>query len=207
MMQPNDMQMRVATQQKRRPPGEPTRIDVGFTGNGELPDNATAGPIELTIEATNADGDLAVWFDDFWWTDVIERWGWDFVTLHLAPTPRALLHPVVLHQMEMVSRVAPRWRIVAHVYRDDVSTEDAIESLACSPYHEVRFIDEERCVTAQADRASLGLPIGDLLGRIRRDQRRLQTTRPVLVKLPAAALKLPTPAAVEPPAVAGVGSV
>ena len=207
MMQPDDLQVRMATQQKRRPPDEPTRVDVGFTGNGEFSGDSTSGPIELTIEATNADGDLAGWFDDFWWTDVIERWGCDFVTLHLAPTTQALLHPVVLHQMEMVSRVAPRWRIVAQVYRDDVATEDAIESLACSPYHEIRFIDEERCVSAHADRASLGLPIDDLFGRIRKDQSRLQTTRPVLVKSPAAVVKLPAPAAVEPPAVAGVGSV
>jgi len=170
-----------------------------FAGNGELHDDDAPGPIELTIEATNAEGDLAAWFDDFWWTDVIERWGYEPVTIHLAPTPQALLHPVVLHQMEMVRRVAPRWRTVGHVYSHDVTSDDATESIACSPYHEIRFLDKERRGAVESERQGKALPIDELFGRIRREQSRLRTMRPVLVRIPSPATEPSVPAAVEAP--------
>ncbi|MHC4696143.1 MAG: hypothetical protein ACYTFA_05300 [Planctomycetota bacterium] len=180
--------VREATQKMRQPPREPIRITASFDGNGELDEGLLVGPIELTIEATNLDGDLAPWFDDYWWIELIERWGDQPVTLHIAPTPDAVAHPVVLHQMEMVSRVASRWRMVGHGYRGDISTDDAIELLAASPYHEVRFIDQGRPDgPIPARRGRFDLAIEDLFGRIRREQIRIGATRPVLVRLPSGA--------------------
>lgn len=178
--------MREETQKMRCPPGESVRITASFDSTGELEGEFPAGPKELTIEATNDEGELAVWFDDYWWTDLIERWGYDPVTLHLAATSAALTHPVVLHQMEMVCRVAPRWRMVGHAYRTDISSDDSIELLAASPYHEVRFIDEARPGgPALSSPGRVDLPIEELFGRIRTEQIRIGATRPVMVRLPS----------------------
>ena len=197
---------REATQKMRQPPREPVRITASFDGTGDLEGEFPARHKELTIEATNADGELALWFDDYWWTDLIERWGHDSVTLHLAPTPGALTHPVVLHQMEMVCRVAPRWRMVGHAYRTDISSADSIELLASSPYHEVRFVDQARPDGSDSTRrGSLDLTVEELFGRIRREQIRVGSTRPVLVRLPAGTV---APATAAPaPEVDAVGTV
>jgi len=177
--------IRLATEQRRLPPGEPLALTVVFGGMGELETSAASGPLDLTVEATDGHGDLAAWFDDYWWTEVIERWVDVSVTLHLAETPGALLHPVVLHQMEMVCRVAPRWRIVGHAYRDDIAGDEAIEVLACSPYHEIRIKDLARPDRAHSNRLAMPMSVEEMFGRIRREQARIGASRPVLVRLPA----------------------
>ena len=190
------MAAREATQKSRHAPREPVCITASFAGAGELEGGNEAGPKELTIEATNIDGELATWFDDCWWIDCIERWGREPVTLHIAPTPGAVTHPVVLHQMEMVSRVASRWRIVGHANRGDALSDDSVESLASSPYHELRFMDRDRPEgSGPAGRRIFDLPIEELFSRIRREQIRIGATRPVLVKLPSGP---DTPSAVVP---------
>ncbi|UCE61175.1 MAG: hypothetical protein JSU63_05380 [Phycisphaerales bacterium] len=196
----SSVEQRRATQQKRRPPGEVVRVTARFDSDGVLQEDLTSAPAEVMIEATDSEGEVAVWFDDYWWTDLIERWVDDPITLHITQTPGALLHPVVLHQMEMVGRVAPRWRMVGHSYRSDVSTDDAIESLACSAYHEVRFLDQTRPGAPRSDREGLDLSVDELFGRIRREQVRLGATRPVLVRLPAQSpvgVKEPSPGVCE----------
>ena len=177
---------RKATQRLRRPPTEPHHIRVSFDGGGELGDDIVPAPVELTIEATNADGELAGWFSDYWWTEVIQRWGEDPVAVHVAPTPSALLHLVVLNKLEMLRRVAPRWRVVGHTYASEVATDDAIESLATSPYDEVRFIDQPRPGVV-SDRGRWELPLGELFACIRRAQERAGTARPILTRLPSSA--------------------
>ncbi len=180
------MAVREAAQKERHAPREPVCLTASFDGSGDLGGAAPAGPKELTIEATNREGELAQWFDDYWWIDLIERWGFEQVTLHIAPTPGALTHPVVLHQMEMVRRVAPRWRIVGHAYRNDILSDETIESLASSPYHEARFIDQTRPdVPTPARGGSFDWAIEVLFGRIRREQTRIGAARPVLVRLPS----------------------
>lgn len=175
---------RRAAERRRRPPGNPVFIRATFDRGLHLGNEAPA-PTDLTVEATNADREPAEWFDDVWWTALIELWGNAALTLHIAPTPAALLHPVVLHQIEMVSRVAPRWRIVGHAYRDEVITDDAVEALARSPYHEVRFIDQGTPSARQGDRCDWAPTLQELFGRIRREQSRRRAVRPILVRLPA----------------------
>ena len=177
-------EVRKATQRLRRPPTEPHHIRVSFEGGGELGDDIVPAPVELIIEATNAAGELAGWFSDYWWTEVIQRWGEEPVTVHIAPTPSALLHPVMLNKLEMLRRVASRWRVVGHTYASEVATDDAIESLATSPYDEVRFIDQPR-PGVLPDRRRWELPLGELFGCIRRAQERAGTVRPILTRLPS----------------------
>ena len=177
-------EIRRATEGSRRAPSEPTRI-IATYDNGALGADIERGPIVLTIEATNGDSGLAPWLDDIWWTEVIQRWADCHVTVCIAPTPGALLHPVVLHQVEMLRRVVPDWRIVGHAHVDDVASDDDATRLAGSPYHEVRFIDRPRPGTAPSDRCTWKLTVEGLLGRIRNEQSRLGVTLPVLVRLPA----------------------
>lgn len=175
---------RLATERRRRPPGDTTRLVVTFGGGGEIDCKNTDGPIELRVEPTDRDGHLAEWLDDTWWTKLIERWGDDAVTITIAPTRDALLHPVVLHHLEMLQRVVPAWRIVGHAYLDDAGGEQAIRQLAMSPYHEVRFVDRLRPGTQPLDRC-VGAPgIGALFAAVREEQARVGARRPVLVRMP-----------------------
>ena len=183
-----DLERRVETrhvvQRSRRAPREPARIVATFDEGCELGDEVILAPIELTIEPTNAEMETASWFNDFWWTDVIQRWNDCSVTVHIAPTPGALLHPVVLYQLDMLWRVAPNWRIVGHAYTDDIVTDEAIDQLASSPYHEVHFTDQPRPGAPSSDRCTWRRPLEDLFGRIRRAQSRVGAVTPILVRLP-----------------------
>jgi len=185
MLTEESKQARLDTIQRRRPPGDPVPVVASFEA-GYRPCEANGpAPTDLTIETTNEAGETADWFNDTWWAGGIRSWGDAAVTLHVAPTPGALLHPVVLHQLEMVGRVLPQWRVVGHGYRDDVVTEEAIETLAQSPYHEIRFVDQPRPTSPRSDRCDLAPPLEELFGRIRREQSRVASTRPILVRLPA----------------------
>jgi hypothetical protein len=190
---------RRTTQCARRAPLEAVRINATYDNGGDLGDEVHAGPIELCIEATNADGQIADFFDDAWWLEVIERWADEQVTVKMLHTPAALLHPITLHHMEMVARVAPRWRLVGRAYVSDVTTDEDIVALAQSPYHEVRFIDQPRPGPAGSKRSIGTLPIAELIGRIRREQERMNASHPILVRLPApivrpeSATELPDP--------------
>jgi hypothetical protein len=177
-------EVRRATEGSRRAPSEPTRIVAAFD-NGALGEDIERGPIVLTIEATSNDSGLAPWLDDIWWTEVIQRWADCQVTVCIAPTPGALLHPVVLHQVEMLRRVVPDWRIIGKAHVDDVASDDDATRLAGSPYHEVRFIDQVHPGAAPSDRCTWKLTLEELFGRIRSEQSRLGVTLPVLVRLPA----------------------
>jgi hypothetical protein len=141
--------------------------------------------VQLTIECTNEAMEFASWLTDDWWATVIQHWADRVVTVHIAPTPTALLHPVLLYQLAMVRRVEPRWRIVGQAFVDDIITDDAVAELAQSPYHEVRFRDSPRVVAPPSDRVSWTPTIEDLFGRLRRDQERLDRSTPILVRLPA----------------------
>ncbi len=185
---------RRATQGLRRPPVEPNRVHVGLDSRGKLGERIVPGPIELTVEATDVDGETVSWLDDAFWTRAMQRWADESVTVHIAPTPHALLHVVVLHQMEMLRRVVPGWRLVGHAYRDDVAGDTNIELAATSAYDEIRFHDEPRPGHA-GDVRRWELPLDKLFGQIRREQARAGVTRPILMRLSAghAASRLTAP--------------
>jgi len=173
------------TQGRRRRPVGPVQLSVPFNGSGELQGEDSGGPVEVTIQATNADGALADWLTDEWWAQLIVPWAERSVVLHVAATPAALLHPVVLHQLEMLRRVVPRWRLVGYVYRDDFAVPGDIELAARAAYDEIRIYDQARPGRAETARMGCGMPTEQVLGEIRREQVRLGTSSPVLVRLPA----------------------
>lgn len=176
---------RELTTQRRLRPSSMTQLVATFDGGGTLSDHPRHGPIRIDVEATNAGGELAKWFGDDWFTDLIHRFGDDFVTLHIAPTPDALLHPCVIYEAEMLRRVVPHWRVIITAYLSDVQTAEAVRGVAESPYHEVRFLDETRPTIMTGSRLGLDWSVTDLFGRIRREQGTSTGRVPVLVRLPS----------------------
>lgn len=176
---------RNATQNNRHGPRKPVKILAAFGGGGKLPPEDVSGPVELTVEATDSDLDVASWLTDEWWAEVIQRWADRPVTVHVAPTPAALLHPVLLYQLAMLRRVTPTWRLVGQGYVDDVVTDDAVTELAGSPYHEVRFTEQYRPGVPAPERRSWTVALDELFGRIRKEQMRVAAFTPILVRLPS----------------------
>lgn len=177
--------MRQVAQDNRRAPTEPTRVFARFDGEGKLGAAVPAGPIELRVEATDAGAQLAPWLDDEWWAYVLQRWVDRPVTVQIAPTFGAMLHPLVLHQLGMLRRVEPSWRLVGHAYVDDVVSDEDVVVMATSPYHEVRFMDRARARTTAADRFRSVPVLEELFGRVRTEQARRGARTPILVRLPS----------------------
>ena len=63
--------------------------------------------------------------------------------------------------------------------------DDAIDRLATSPYHEVRFVDQARPGSPLSERRNWTMSIPELLGRIRAAQSSVGASTPILVRLPA----------------------
>lgn len=194
--------VRTTTEHHRKPPAPAEKARVLFAGSGELAPELSNHPIELFLEVTDAEGELATWFHDGWWTEMLARWAETPITVFVEPTPLALLHPVVLYEVEMLYRMAPQWRLVGYVYRDDLSTDDDVATLAGSAYQEVRFIDENRPGQFLNDRLDCEIKIEQLFARIRREQARVGSTRPALVRLPSKTYQPSKTATVAKPKVA-----
>jgi len=178
---PTRSAIRSESRRKRRPPSTGqgnSDWQVPFCGTGILPQSGT--PTTLTICVTDEAGELAPWFDDYWWTDVLQRWMDFAVTVAIAPTPSAILHPVVLYHMEMIRRIVPQWRIVGRAFAHEFSTDEGIAQLAASPYHEVHVLDGA-ARTEDADHR----PLEEIFAEVRRMQQKLGTRHPILVRLPS----------------------
>jgi hypothetical protein len=154
------------------------------SAGGDLGPPDAPAPDQIHIEATHPTGEMAVWLDDEWWLDVLRRWRNERVDVHVLPTPFALLHPVVLHQMDMLRRMVSAWRRIGHAYLDDLSDDDAVARAASSPYDEVRIIDAPRPGTAKSAGELRGLSFQALAGRIMRLQSAAGIVRPAVVRLP-----------------------
>jgi len=177
---------RTETQRLRRRPGEAAHLVATFERGDAVVSQDKTGPVELALQATNVEGEIAPWLDDLWWTDALTRWGQDALTLRIAPTSGALLHSVILYQLHMLRRVVPHWRIVGHAYLDDVVTDDQVRQVALSPYHELRFIDQPRPGRTRRDAEKTNRPLQETLRLIRVEQQKLGVTLPVLARLASA---------------------
>jgi len=173
----------------RRPPDAPTAIHIPLDYEGQLPAESLTGAIDLTIETTTEQGEQVYWFDDIWWTDVITRWADEAVTIHIAPTPAALLHPVLLYQLDMLRRVVPSWRLVGHSFRSDLEMDEDIKTAATSPYHEIRIIDATRPGLRRSDRIT-DLNIESVFSSLRREQSVAKIFSPVFVRMPSDTAKI-----------------
>lgn len=187
----NDTRDGVAASRHR--PATPQQFTFAADPVADVMPRRLDGPAEFFIEATHADGTVAAWLDDVWWLEVLGRWKDDRLTVHFLPSPAALLHPVLLHLVSMVKRIAPEWRLLAHGYLGDINGTAAIEMLAGSAYDEIRLTDRQRPTPAADPPNPHPLRLSDLFSRVRQLQRARGATRPILVRttiLPS----LPTPA-------------
>lgn len=175
--------MRRSTTGRRQPPPPVTRVVLRPDGNGLFPETLEPGPIDLQIEATITRDETAPWYRDEWWTEVISYLSALDIAVHFMPTPGAIVHPVVLHHVNMIRRVVPLWRVVGHAYRDDLTLDHDIDALANSLFHEIRVIDARRPGAPASDRGVTDIGVDELFGRIRRTCR--LPRHPVLIRLAA----------------------
>ncbi|MCB9849738.1 MAG: hypothetical protein H6817_03445 [Phycisphaerales bacterium] len=166
------------TAQKRRKPGAGAPRLIPFDGGEIQPVDPQQAPSEIALEATGPSGEPAHWLDDFFWVDLLQAWSRESMTIRFLPTPDALLHPVVIHQVNMLRRVATNWRIAGHCYVHDLAPDGMIAQAALSPYHEIHLIDGRREGSAATAHA---LRIEDALARIRRVQVANSRNTPILV--------------------------
>ncbi|HRX86197.1 MAG TPA: hypothetical protein P5572_14350 [Phycisphaerae bacterium] len=174
-MRENHWQM---TAQKRRKPGAGAQLHVTADTSEPLPADAETPPSELLLEATDAAGEPAAWLDDFFWMSALQAWSNAPLTVRFLPTPHSLLHPVVLHHVSMLRRVAPQWRVVGHCHVNDLAEDGAINAAAQSPYHELHIAEGAR---EGEPRPAHPLRIEDALARIRRIQVANGRTMPIIV--------------------------
>jgi len=178
---------RMAVGRTRRPPGPLTEILALHESAPDLSIVPFGSRVELSIEATAADGSLAPWLDDDWWTTVLGRWPDRGVNIQIAPTPEAILHPILLYQLEMVRRVATEWCVIGYAHLVELQAEDALQQAARSPYHEIRVIDPELDLPTGA--SSEPVPVIErLFDSIREKQVALGVCQPRLVRLAPDAL-------------------
>jgi hypothetical protein len=170
-------------QARRRPPAEPVCLEATFDDDRILEVSEDDAPDEIKVHLTNENGELGEWVTDQWWSQFLRMWGHAPLTVKIAPTPAALLNPIVLYQIEMLHRVAPRWRLIGYAYADEVRDSEDVEAIAQSAYHEIRFLDRPRPGSARAPSSGNVRSIEGLLADIRRVQAEVGATRPILVRL------------------------
>ena len=166
---------------RKRPPASHRRTFTADSDGNHGPDDAPR-PTDLFLETTHPSGEIAIWFDDVWWLESLRRWGDLPLVIHVLPSEAALLHPVVLHQVAMVGRVAPNWRVVGYGYAAEISGDTAVERLATSTYDEIHFVEGLRPGGPGSAPPRHALRIQDLFSRVRRIQQEQGATRPVLVR-------------------------
>ena len=173
---------RASAEAGRRRPRAPHRHTFTAAGNGRHGREAAPDPTDLYLEATDPTGEVALWFDDIWWMESLRRWGHLSLVIHVLPSEAALLHPVVLHHVAMMDRVAQNWRVAGYGYAGEVAGDAAVERLATSAYHEVHFVEGVRPTARNSSPERFALRIEDLFARVRRVQQEMGATRPILVR-------------------------
>jgi hypothetical protein len=174
-------QRRDAAARRQRPPQQ-QGIRIEAASDGSIGPTDAPTPTDLYIEATAPDGETAAWFDDWWWMECFSRWKNDRVIIHIQPTPAALLHPVVLHHVEMVRRIAPNWRVIGLCWLGELDLEASPEAIARSPYHEVRITDAPMPQGPNEANPNRPATVPDLVGAVRRAQKLIGRTLPVLTR-------------------------
>lgn len=174
---------KVAAARRRRPAPANVRV-FRAAGEGEHGPESDIHPTELRLEVTFPDGRLAVWFDDQWWMETLRRWKDQALTIHLLPTPDAVLHPVVLHELEMVRRLQTPWTVVGHCHLSDVGHPLLMPRLAVSPYDEIRIVDAQRPAAEGYESQSAGLSLAEVFDGVREIQAGHHVAKPLLTRSP-----------------------
>lgn len=181
------VEVRSTAERFRRPPVSEKRpsLRIAFSSDGSLPGGADVHPGELVLEATGPTGDIAEWFNDFWWTDVLHRWMDQAMTVVVEPTPVAMVHPVVLHHVAMIRRVAPSWRVIGRGFASDLSHPGSIGDIVQSGYHEIQVQEGPRDCNLICGKTGDIRPVDEIFAEIRREQQRIGVPRPILVRIPS----------------------
>lgn len=178
------MERRKAAAARRRKPVRKQIREFAATSDGEHGREEVPYPTELRLETTYVDGRIATWFDDAWWLETLRRWKDRSLTIHILPTPDALLHPIVLHELEMVHRMLTSWRVIGHCYLPDIAQPILMPRLAVNQYDEIRIIDTERPESQDQDIRPARMTLDEVFERVRVIQIEQQTHRPLLTRAP-----------------------
>jgi len=184
METPPLMERRKAAAARRRKPRRPQVREFAATGDGDHGPDTVPYPTELRLETTYDDGRIATWFDDTWWLETLRRWKDRSLTIHVLPTPEALLHPIVLHQLEMIRRMLTPWRVIGHCYLPEIAQPILMPRLAINQYDEVRIIDAQRPETEERDVRPARMTLDEVFERVRVIQIEQQADRPLLTRAP-----------------------
>ena len=181
---------RCMTEQQRRKPEVGRVLRIPYDADSDPLAGVDHSISELRIEATNGSSDLPFWLDDHFWMEAMRRWANEHVSVHIEPTRNALLHSVVLHQLYMLRRVAPRWRLIGYCYASDLATDTQLTAVAVSPYDELRIIDAIR----PGRNAPMQRPSADrITERIRKTQEANERSIPVITWLAPDPAPVPMP--------------
>lgn len=131
--------------QRRKSPTLPQRIYFTVAGQEECLEIEPNGAIELCIETTDAQGILVPWLTDEWWIRTHSVCKDRIVTVIILPTPGGVLDSVVIYQLEMVRRIAPKWRIIGYALGEDAGKEPQLDRWITTPYDEIRFCEKSAC--------------------------------------------------------------
>ncbi len=175
---------REMTAQRRRRPGAGRTLAIPFHGLDDFIADPHEPPAEIALEATGQHGETAIWLDDFFWLSLLKPWSQYPVRIRFKNTPAGLLHPVVLHQLNMLRRVAPAWRLIAECGVDALADEARRRDAALSGYHEIHLL---------GDNGGQTIPIpelGNLLAQMRQIQAANQRTTPIIACPRAAEMEI-----------------
>lgn len=175
---------KVATARRHRPIGIHVR-EIPAGGDGSHGPEIGPYPQDLKLEVTQENGQIAVWFDDTWWLEALRRWKDVSLNLHILPSPDALLHPIVLHELDMVRRLQLSWRLIGHCYLSDIAQPTVLQRVAVNQYDEVRVIDRDRASTDAYDARPAKFTFAELNEKVRALQAMEKVSTPLLTRAPA----------------------
>ncbi|MCA9252275.1 MAG: hypothetical protein R3E58_09170 [Phycisphaerae bacterium] len=171
-------EQRISTMQRRRKPGNERCLQFAFDADGSLAGIEGDAPQEIHLEATNKEAEAAPWLDDYFWMELIQRWSDAPISVHFQPTKGSLLHGIIIHQLNMLRRVVPHWRLIGQCYLSDLEAEGVIEQAAVTVYHEIHVIDARR---PGAPESRHPLRIDDAIATMRKVQRANKRNTPIVV--------------------------
>ncbi|NOX59936.1 MAG: hypothetical protein GXP29_13915, partial [Planctomycetes bacterium] len=122
--------------------------------------------------------ETAAWLDDYFWMDLIQRWSDAPISIHLQPTPQVMQHEIINHQLNMLRRVVPHWRLIGQCYISDLEVQSVLQQTAVAVYHEVHILDGRR---TDAPTSKPSLDVEEAIAGMRDIQRANKRSTPIFV--------------------------
>ncbi len=170
-------QQRNLAAKRRGKPGRVLIVRIPFDGTNDWEPQQSSPPTEIHLESTGASGETAVWLDDHFWMSLIQLWAQETIAVHFLATPGSLTNPVVRHQLNMLRRVVPNWRLIGHCYASDLTEDGVLSQAALGSHHELRLSDAHRPGMQVSGHP---LKIQDIAARIRKIQAANNRTTPIV---------------------------